>query len=311
MSRFANKSKFNSFYTLLQLPGITIDGVHIDDHKIEINAQIKGKSAMCPMCGKKSTRVHSRYYRKLQDLSVFTKEVSIRLRARKFICTNSRCQRKIFSQQLSSGLDRYSRRTTRATELLTQMSLEVSARKGSWLSRLTKVPVSPSTCLRLAGRSVISPRDDLIHIGIDDWAWRKGHTYGTILVDRETGKSIDLLKSREKEDVVRWLKAHPTIETVTRDRAGCYSQSINTALPSAIQVADRFHLVVNYSEYVQKIIRQMLPALTKTDFKKLIPTDTGNDQNIQRLIDLAHSGQPLLTEYKRQLIDKASISFII
>jgi len=303
MKQFANKGKFSPFYALLQLPGITISEVVIKDSQLSIVAIIKSKSGHCPHCSNKSNRVHSLYCRSLQDLSVADKQVNIKLHIRKFFCLNKRCSYKIFSQQLASGLNRYSRRTSRANQQLTQMSLEASARKSSWLSKLIRVPVSPSTCLRLVNNCVVPAHEKIRHLGIDDWAYRKGHTYGTILVDRETGKAVDLIKSREKEDIIGWLKAHPTIETVTRDRAECYSQSISFVLPDAVQITDRFHLVMNYSDYIAKIIQKLLPDLRKIKLKRTVPS--GNDKEIQRLITLVQGGPNLLGAHKRELILKA------
>jgi len=305
MKRFANRSKFSPFYALLQLPGIAINSVHVEDHNMVIIAHIKGKYGICPKCGKKSGRVHGSYYRQLKDLSVFSKEVTIKLHVKKYLCRNTQCNRKIFSQQLSSGLDRYSRRTRRVNEQLTKTSLEVSARKSSWISKLSLIPVSPSTCLRLASKCDVLPRDEIRHIGIDDWAYRKGHTYGTILVNRETGKTVDLIKSREHEDIIRWLKAYPTIETVTRDRAECYSHSITSALPAAEQIADRFHLVMNHSDYILKIVQKLLPTLTRINPQKLCIAGNPKDPNIQKIIDLACGGQSSLAEHKKILILKA------
>jgi hypothetical protein len=138
----------------------------------------------------------------------------------------------------------------------------------------------------MANKCDVPVRQGIRHIGIDDWAYRKGHTYGTILVDRETGKAVDLIKSREKEDITLWLKAHPGIETVTRDRAECYSQSADMALPGAVQITDRFHLIVNYSDYVAKISRKLLTELRRIKPEKL-ELDHTHDQEIQQIIDLA------------------------
>lgn len=98
----------------------------------------------------------------------------------------------------------------------------------------------------------------MMHLGIDDWAYHKGHTYGTIVVDRETGKTVEVLKSREKEDIAEWLRQYPDIRTVTRDRDDCYIQAVNEVLPHAIQIADRFHLIVNYSDHVRNTVKRLI-----------------------------------------------------
>jgi len=305
MSRFANRSKFSPFYALLQLPGVTISEVHINDPEVRIMAKIKAKSGICPQCGKMSKSVHSLYHRTLQDLAMGSNRVNIKLTARKLFCKNTLCSKKIFSQQLTCGLVRYSRRTTRANHQLTQLSLETSARKSSCLSKLIRVQVSPSTCLRLVQKCNLTVRSDIRHIGIDDWAYRKGHTYGTILTDRETGKVIDLIHSRDKADIIDWLRAFPAIETVTRDRAEGYSNAISSTLPDAVQIADRFHLVMNYSDHIIKIAPKLLLDLKQ--IKLQIPVSPGreNDPVIQKIIDTACGGPKSLDVHKKALIDKA------
>ncbi|MCI2082963.1 MAG: transposase family protein [Bacteroidales bacterium] len=136
MNGFAKNSEYCFFNTLLQLPGIIINDVHVEESRIIIMAQTKEKYGTCPLCGKRSHRIHSVYCRTLQDLPVCAREVFIKLQIKKFVCTNPRCKKKVFSQRLPSGIRRYSRRTGRAEEQLTQLSLEVSGRKGSWISKL-------------------------------------------------------------------------------------------------------------------------------------------------------------------------------
>lgn len=105
----------------------------------------------------------------------------------------------------------------------------------------------------------VSPPAKITHLGIDDWACHKGHTYGTIVVDRETGKTVEVLKSREKEDMAEWLRQYPDIRTITRDRGDCYIQAVSEALLHAIQIADRFHLIVNYSDHVISTVKNLYP----------------------------------------------------
>jgi transposase len=180
----------------------------------------------------------------------------------------------------------------------------MSAQKSSLLSKHIGLPVSSSTCLRLASKCDIPLDHQVKHIGIDDWAYKKGHTYGTILVDRESGKVIDLIKSRDKEDVIAWLKKHPSIESVTRDRAECYSQSIRIALPEVFQIADRFHLVVNYSDYVNRVVQKLIPELKKVKYQNNRSQPTIRDPGIQQIVNLTYGGAGVLKETKKDLILK-------
>jgi len=264
MKRFANKSKFRSFYGLLQLPGITIQEVLIKDSSVMILAQIKAKYGICPLCGEKSKSIHSTYSRILEDLSISAKVVNIKLNVRKFYCPNPHCTRKIFSQQLLPVVGRYARRTNRPNEQLTQMSLEISAQKSSWFSKLIRIPVSTSTCLRLVNHRVIPIDQEIKHIGIDDWAYRKGISYGTILLDMDQDKVIDLLPGCDGKALKSFLKLHPEIESVCRDRSGTYSAVVNEMIPLAIQVADRFHLVKNLSESVYQVVKSEYTNVVKS-----------------------------------------------
>lgn len=275
MKQFANKSKFSPFYALLQLPGITINEVLIKNPEILIMAEIRPKSAFCPRCKQKSNSIHSFYYRRLQDLSIADKQVNIKLVVRKFFCHNSRCSNKIFSQQLASGLDRYARRTSRANQQLTQMSLETSARKSSWFSRLIRIPVSPSTCLRLVHNCVLPPAGHIQNIGIDDWACRKGISYGTIFVDMDQGKVVDLLPGRDGNAVKKFLRSHKDIRLVCRDRSGAYSAAVNEVVPSASQVADRFHLVKNLSDSVYQLVKSEYTDLVRPLKTVTVQSDAG------------------------------------
>jgi hypothetical protein len=91
-------------------------------------------------------------------------------------------------------------------------------------------------------------------LGIDDWAWRKGRCYGTILCDLERGKVIDLLPERSAESTEQWLRTHPGAEIISRDRASLYAEAATKAAPNAVQVADRWHLLHNMSQALQGVL---------------------------------------------------------
>jgi transposase len=240
---------------LISLPGISMGMAQIIDGSITIPAHSKQKTAQCPCCDYKSKRVHSSYIRVLRDLSISTYCVSIHLTVRKFFCRNLECEKKIFTEQPGTEIKAYSRMTNRTVEKLQKILLEVSGRKGSYLAKLISLPISPSTALRMIDSLPIPPTEKIIVLGVDDWAYRKGLTYGTVLVNMETGEVIDLLKGRDGVSLKEWLAMHPEIEIVTRDRASSYSSTVSSMLPNAIQVADKFHLLKNFSDCVYSVIR--------------------------------------------------------
>lgn len=240
---------------LFSLPGISLGAAQIIEGSISIPAYSKHKFVKCPCCRKKSKRVHGSYVRVLRDLPASTYCVSVNLTVRKFFCKNLKCERKIFTEQPGSEIKPYSRMTNRTRERLQNILLEVSARKGSYIANLISLPVSPSTALRIVDSLPIPSTEKVTVLGIDDWAYRKGLTYGTILVNIETGEVIDLLTGRDGVSLKKWLAKHPEIEIVTRDRASAYSCAVSSTLPNAIQVADRFHLIKNLSDTVYDVIR--------------------------------------------------------
>jgi transposase len=207
------------------------------------------EESRCPTCRRASRRTHSWYKRWLGDLPWEGIPVGIELRVRRFFCDNDGCGQDIFTEQLAETAPRYARRTVRLSVALEQITQALGGSAGARLAQQLGILASGSTLLRQLRREafVDCPRAPRV-LGIDDWAWRKGHRYGTILCDLERGKVIDLLPDRSAESTEQWLRAHPGAEIISRDRASLYAEAASKAAPQAVRVADRWHLLRNLSE---------------------------------------------------------------
>ncbi|MEI7422241.1 MAG: ISL3 family transposase [Prolixibacteraceae bacterium] len=241
---------------LINLPKFRINDIKHNNGKITIFASVKSIRSQCPLCGHSSSSVHDHYHRKIADLPVYQNTTLLFLKTRKFKCRNYSCPRKVFSEQ-TSHLKRYSRRTYRVSQLLDSLSIELTGKLGSQLSKLLYLPVSCSTVTRIALSQVLPAIKQPVILGVDDWAFRKGVNYGTVLIDMESSRPIDLLSSRDSANLKEWLKRYPAIKIITRDRSGAYSSAINEICPDAIQVADRFHLLMNLSEALDKYFKSI------------------------------------------------------
>ena len=214
-----------------------------------------GEESRCPGCGRPSRRVHSRYKRQLADLPWEGVPVSIELRVRRFFCSTDGCSQHIFTERLPNTVRRHARRTYRLSIALDRITLALGGSAGARLAQQLGIVADGSTLLRgLRQRTRPFPSSSPRVVGIDDWAWRKGQRYGTILCDLERGKVIDLLPDRSADSTGAWLRAHPGIEIVSRDRASLYAEAASKAAPHAVQVADRWHLLRNLTEALVSVL---------------------------------------------------------
>ncbi|MCT4646356.1 MAG: ISL3 family transposase [Carboxylicivirga sp.] len=247
---------------LVGIPKINISKIEFNAPYIQLFASLTGKRAQCPMCHKYSSSVHGQYERTVTDLPVFQFSAFIILKTRKFKCKNVKCRRKVFSEQTPS-VSRYARRTNRVSEILDSLSIELTGKLGSLMTHKLNIVVSTSTITRIAHSQELPKFKQPRVLGVDDWAFRKGVSYGTVLIDMETSKPIDLLPSRDGCDLKDWLEDHKDVEIVTRDRASSYSSAIDDVCPDAIQVADRFHLLMNLTEALDKYFKSINPNINR------------------------------------------------
>ena len=221
----------------------------------------------CPCCGKKSRSVHSHYIRHIRDLPLYGRSLEMTFRARRFRCRNPRCRQSVFTEQPPDLAVRYGRRSVQERDVLLKMAVEESAMSASRVATLVGMPVSPSTVLRMVKGTWKDPdRASVTNLGVDDFALRKGVSYGTILTDNDTGKPLEIILSRDADKVAECLKKYVNVKTVTRDRAGGYAKAVSDGIPTAIQIADRFHLVMNCGDNIKKQMRKSLKDIKNEIF---------------------------------------------
>ena len=245
-----------SLRSLLEFTGIRLGSPFVSGKQLCIPGNSRKRYVKCNCCGKRSSTVHSSYIRMLRDLSIGEYSVILHLMVRKFYCRNKKCHRKIFVEQPGKEVSSYARMTKRTKHKLEKNLIETSANKGSLLSSFINTPVSPSTALRIVRFIPMDPCGPIRTLGIDDWAYQKGISYGTIMVDMKHSRVIDLLSGRDGVAVKRFLITHQEVETVCRDRSSAYSAAAN-------QIADRFHLVKNLSDAVYEVVRAEYPTFSR------------------------------------------------
>lgn len=214
-------------------------------------------SAACPGCGTPSDRVHSHYRRTVADLPCQGRFLALRLRLRRFRCTKAGCPRAVFCERLPGLLAAHARSTDRLTDSHRAIGFALGGEAGARLAEHLDMPISPDTLLRRVKTTPVEATPSPRYVGVDDWAIRKGQRYGTILIDLERGRVIDLMLGRDGAALKAWLQAHPGVEVITRDRWAAFAQAAAEGAPQARQVADRWHLLKNLREAVERLFGRL------------------------------------------------------
>ncbi len=246
-----------------QLRGFRLEQVRADANGLIVAATSTQRSALCPVCCSLASHIHSRYQRRITDLPSAGHVVTLLIHARRFFCRNPRCPRRTFRERLPTLAAPRARASHGVRATLTHIGFALGGAAGARLARLLGLPTSDATVLRLVRAMPDPPVGQPRVIGIDDWAWRKGARYGTIICDLEQHRPIDLLPDRAPDTVAAWLRAHPSITVISRDRGDPYIEGATRGAPDATQVADRFHLVKNLGEAVESFLHHKQSVLKR------------------------------------------------
>jgi transposase len=238
----------------LPLPeGMLIDRIEQTDSQLTVTVNSTRAQAPCPGCGCPSDHVHSQYQRTVTDVPCGGRRVVLRL-----------CVRKVFAERLPNLVQPWARVSDRLREELKAIGLSASAEVSERLAPRLGMKVKAPTLLRYLRTIQDPPRADVTVLGIDDFSLRRSESYGTILINLETRRPLDLLPDRTAEAVKPWLASHPEIQVASRDRASAFAEAVSLVLPHATQVADRYHLVQNLREHLQRLLdhkRSCLPLI--------------------------------------------------
>jgi len=244
---------------------LKITNVINSDTKIIIRLKSVTRECECPGCKTTLTEFHGTYVRSVQDLPILGKNVQLMVNIREYQCRNEQCEVTTVTESYNGFLNPYSRMTERCADFICMLAMETSCEGSARICKDMSINVSGDTIIRLLTKRFELQDEPVCGavIGVDDFALKKRHRYGTIIVDEATHKPITLLEGRDGKGLKDWLQKNKHIKAVTRDRASAYAAAIQEVLPDAMQIADRFHLHENLLEVIQETLKSVVPISIK------------------------------------------------
>ena len=277
------------------------------DH-LTLVARTTARTASCPLCHQPACSIHSRYQRRVADLPCGGRPVTLVIHARRFFCRTPTCPRRTFRERLPALVGPGARRSHGLLATLTRIGMALGGKPGARLARQLGMPASNQTLLRLVRAAplpvVATPRI----IGMDDWAWKKGRRYGTILCDLERHRAVDLLPERSADSVAAWLGAFPGVTVIARDRSDLYADGARRGAPHARQIADRFHLMKNLGESLDRFLqhkRAVIKQVTTPATSAVAALPPGQPWQERQEEDSLRRHAPALARYERVIALRA------
>ena len=252
----------HSLKTLLQLPcGWRCSRQIISSDGITLHLHGKRKTAQCPECFKRSDSVHSCRRRRIQHLPCSGQTLWLVFSVRHWYCRNPACSRKIFAESLAPFAGSHQQSSQALQNLQRQLGLIAGGEAGKRAATAAGLRCSADTLLRRVINTPETKQSGAPHVGIDEWAWHRGHRYGTLIVNLDTHRPLVLLPGRDQRTLATWFRKYPEIQVVSRDRSGVYATAAREGAPQARQVADRWHLLKNIGDEPERMMYRYMPLI--------------------------------------------------